>query len=84
VGYEPNHPQDAYRVLDVKNKAIMITRDVRWLGKTYGECFGVQGPKNLKNTDMEESDDENYITLRVEKIGEEVMETKKRSPEECN
>jgi hypothetical protein len=61
VGYEDNHPQDAYRVLDLKNKTIMITRDMRWLGKTYGEYFGTQGPKNLENTDVEDSDDEGYI-----------------------
>jgi hypothetical protein len=32
VGYEDNRPQDAYRVFDLKNKTIMITRNVRWLG----------------------------------------------------
>jgi hypothetical protein len=67
VGYEDNHPQDAYRVLDLKNKTIMLTQDARWLGKTYGEYFGTQGPKSLENTDAEDSDDEGYIILKPDK-----------------
>jgi Reverse transcriptase (RNA-dependent DNA polymerase) len=47
------------------------------VGQDIWKMFDVQGPKNLEKTDMEESDDDNYITLRAEKIEEEVMEPKK-------
>jgi hypothetical protein len=47
------------------------------VGQDIWKMFDVQGPKILKNTDMEESDDDNYITLRAEKIEEEVMEPQK-------
>jgi hypothetical protein len=50
VGYEDNHPQDAYRVFDLKNKTIMITRNVRWLGQTFGEYFMLE-MENYKVSD---------------------------------
>jgi hypothetical protein len=37
VGYPDDHPSDTYRVLDLKTLGIMLTRNVRWTGKTYGE-----------------------------------------------
>jgi hypothetical protein len=65
VGYEDNHSQDAYRVFDLKNKTIMIARNVRWLGRTFGEYFKVAGEKNLDDTSLVESDDEEeFITIR--------------------
>jgi hypothetical protein len=47
VGNEDHHPQNAYRIFDLKNKIIIITRNVRWLGPTFGEYFKVSGEKNL-------------------------------------
>jgi hypothetical protein len=49
---------------------------VRWLGKTYGKYFGTQGPKNLENTDAEDSDDEGYIILNPDKVPEAEQEAK--------
>jgi hypothetical protein len=37
----------------------------------------VQGQKILKNTDVEDSDDENYIILRTEKTQEKEVEHRK-------
>jgi hypothetical protein len=61
VGYEDNHPHDAYRVLDLKNLTIMITRDVRWLGKSYGSHFGNDENKLLEFTDLEDEDEDVVI-----------------------
>jgi hypothetical protein len=49
----------------------MITRDVRWLGKSYGEHFNLKTKKNLENTELESSDDEEFIAM---KVGEEQIE----------
>ena len=46
LGYEDNHPQDTFRVLDLKNK-VTFTRNVRWLGKIYGKFFKFSAP-NVK------------------------------------
>jgi hypothetical protein len=80
VGYEDNHPQDAYRVFDLKNKTIMITRNVRWLGRTFGEYFKVSGEENLDDTNLEESDDEEFITIRGEERSEDIREVPKVEP----
>jgi hypothetical protein len=64
VGYEYNHPQDAYRVLDLNNLTIMITQDVRWLGKTYGSHIGNNETKLVEFTELEsENKDEDIIIL---------------------
>ena len=78
LGYEDNHPGDAYRVLDLRTKTVMITRDVRWLGKTYGEVFDTKISKNLKDTDMkssgDDSDEEILIRIRKGEKKEEIKE----------
>jgi hypothetical protein len=72
VGYEDNHPEDAYRVLDLKNLTMMISRDVRWLGKSYGDEFGNKSPKILEYTDLESDDDEEVIVVKSERKIEEI------------
>ena len=43
----------------------MVTRNVRWMGKTFGEYFKIKGTKNLENTDLEESEEEEYIVVKA-------------------
>jgi hypothetical protein len=43
LGYPEDHPYDTYRALDLKTLGVMLTRNVRWTGKTYGEYFGEAG-----------------------------------------
>ena len=57
LGYESNHPWDTYRVLDLKIKTVMLTRDVRWLGKTYGDYLILNYPKTIQDINLESSDD---------------------------
>jgi hypothetical protein len=47
LGYEDNHPGDAYQVLDLRTNIVMISSNVTWLGKTYEEVFNTSIPKNL-------------------------------------
>jgi hypothetical protein len=76
VWYEDNHPRDAYRVLDLKNLTIMIPRDVRWLGKTFGKQFDNDETKLLDYTKLE-SEDENEDIIILHK-GEKVPEDLKK------
>ena len=73
IGYEDEHPGNTYRVLDLRTKTVMISRDVRWLGKTYGELFKNKIVKKFMDTDLgsseEESEDE--IILKIRKGNEE-------------
>ena len=50
VGYEDNCPKGANMILDLKNNITMITRDVRWFGKCYGEYFNLQNKKIMDDT----------------------------------
>jgi hypothetical protein len=73
VGYKDNHPQDAYRVLDLKNLTLMISRDIRWLGKSYGEHFGKNREKLLEYTDLESNNEfEDYVVIYGDSKAEEV------------
>ena len=79
LGYESNHPHDTFRVLDLKKKSVMLTRNVRWLNKTYGEFFGTEGPKMVENTEFESSDEEICIK-QIESEVEKEEEKKKLPP----
>ena len=37
VGYAENHPTSTYQVFNPKTKRIILTRDVTFLNKSYGE-----------------------------------------------
>ena len=41
VGYPNHHPKDAYRILNIATKKILITRDITWLKVTYGDYFKI-------------------------------------------
>jgi hypothetical protein len=37
VGFHPNHAYDVYRMLNVKTKHIITSRDIMCLNKSFGE-----------------------------------------------
>ena len=45
-------------MFDVQTKRIVIARDVKWLGKCYGDYFKTIQKKNLDDTELESSDDD--------------------------
>jgi hypothetical protein len=79
LGYAEEHPKDTYRVLDLKNQLGMLTRNVRWLGKTHGEFFNGEEPKNIENTDLESSDEEE-IRFEASPSTSQIVEEKKEPP----
>jgi hypothetical protein len=44
----------------------MITRDVRW-GKSYGDYVNLKNKKILDDTELESSDEDEFITAKSEK-----------------
>ena len=37
VGYSSRHSSDVYRMYNLETKRVTVTRDIRWLGMTYGK-----------------------------------------------
>jgi hypothetical protein len=64
-------------VFDLKNKSVMLARDVRWLGKTYSDYFNINPPKTTQDTDLESSDNEIWVKPPIE-VKRPAEEAKKR------
>jgi hypothetical protein len=58
VGYAINHADDVNRLLNPRTKCIIKSRDVIWLGKSYGEWSRTKEDSILKDHD---SDAENEV-----------------------
>jgi hypothetical protein len=54
VGYPVNHADDVYRVLNPKARHIIESRDVVWLGKSYGEWIKSKIDSEDKKHDYDE------------------------------
>ena len=37
LGYEQNHTRGTYRILNIHTNCIVLSREIIWLNKTYGE-----------------------------------------------
>jgi hypothetical protein len=57
-GYPENHPRETFKVFDLKSEKPIVTRDVKWMNKTYGKYFGNNGTSSLENTELESPDEE--------------------------
>ena len=59
VGYAENHAGDAYCMLNLKTKQISVSRDVCWLGKSYGDYMKLKDSPEVEDVDEEDEDNEN-------------------------
>jgi hypothetical protein len=78
LGYEDNHPEGAHRILGLKNLTIMISRDVRWLGRSYGDHFDTKPDKILEFTNLKSHDEGEEIIMVKGEIKVEEMPNSKR------
>ena len=62
VGYAENHPTSIYCIFYHKTKRIILTRDVTFLNKSYGEYNKVEKPVILR-TSYEGSDEEEEFKI---------------------
>ena len=60
VGYAKNHPPGTYQMFNPKTKWIILTQDVTFLQKSYGEYSKVEKPVIL-NKSYEGSNDEEEL-----------------------
>ena len=59
LGKPDNHPTDVFRFLDLETKRVILSRDIVWLGKSYGKWKGItQQQITITKNDDDESDDE--------------------------
>jgi len=62
VGFANNHPTGTHRIFNPKTKRIILTGDVAFLNKSYGEFYKVEKPVIL-TTSYEGSDDEEELEV---------------------
>ena len=62
VGYAENHPAGTHRIFNPITKCIILTRNVTFRNKSYGEYHKVQKPVIL-TTSYEESDEEEELEI---------------------
>ena len=66
VGYAENHPACTYRIFNPKTKKIILTQDVTFLQKSYGEYTKVEKPAFLTMCYEGSDDQEELETVPVE------------------
>ena len=79
LGYCENHTQNVYRFLNMQTNSLIVSRDITWLGKLYGEYYHVKRTVPLQQYEQDDNDEDNsptYTTLRAVQIKEEKPEVK--------
>ena len=65
VVYVDNHANNVYRFINLKTKKIVMSRDVTWLGKLYGDLYDLNNVQNEQNMDKEQATD-TYVEIDIE------------------
>ena len=65
VGYADGHAADVFKFYDADTKSIIQSRDVTWLGKSYGEYY-TNSPKIVQEVDEDDDFDEYPIVTNDE------------------
>ena len=58
LGYAENHSGEVYRLLNIETNKIVLSRDVQWLNKMWGEYMNVKRVVPLQDYQEEIEDDE--------------------------
>ena len=61
VGYSENHPSNVYRMFDFHTRRIKQSRNIEWLGKTYGELKGITKVNVTRVTVDDDMEDEESV-----------------------
>ena len=62
VGYADNHANNKYCFIKVKTKKIVMSRDVTWLSKLYGDLYDSNNVQNEYSMDKEQATDK-YVEI---------------------
>ena len=91
VGYSTQHAGDVYRFLHPKTSRVIHSRDVKWIGKTWGEFYkikmidrasGYVDPDEDFQLEVEEDQDVEEEELEPEEDESEVIQVGQLQAEE--
>jgi hypothetical protein len=75
VGFGVNHASEMYRLLNPNTEQIIKSRDVIWLGKSFGSC--TKSRNGVKIDKIDDSDDEEEVKEDTQ-VNDEVEGVDKR------
>lgn len=79
IGYPPNHSSDVFQLFVLSKRSIILSRNVVWLNKTYGDYQKVPQSERSKCIDpvpideVDSDDDNDDMTPLVEGLGMEIL-----------
>jgi len=76
VGYANDHASDVYRFLNLKSGRIIKSRDVIWLGKSFGIWNRVQNSTKTEKIDDSDGKDEPQKDVKEDEVIEAVDKEK--------
>ena len=73
MGYAENHAPDDHKMLNLRTNKVVISRDVRWMKRSYGDYkdqsaiqVTVKKSESDDDDDWDESDDDAYMADAVD------------------
>ncbi len=73
LGYAENHARGTYRLLNLKNNQVVLSRDVFFLKKRYGEWAQVKNPAIIDVRDKEEENlEQEAEVMKDDQLDDEV------------
>eukprot|EP00957_Ditylum_brightwellii_P208209 15356298-Ditylum_brightwellii.AAC.1 len=63
VGYAVGHAVGTHRLIDPRTKRVILSRDVHFLGKSYGQWAKVTDPVKVPLTPVVDNSDDEYIDM---------------------
>jgi transposase InsO family protein len=66
LGYSSNHSGDTYRLLNLKTYKVILSRDVTWLNKTYGDYHHISKSKHVTYLEHEDELDKDQAYMNSE------------------
>lgn len=65
VGYADNHANNVFRFINLKTRNVMLSRDVTWLDRLYGEIYKTKDVEKDYNLNERANKDE-YVEIDIE------------------
>ena len=81
VGYPDKHPIDEFHIFKIRKKQVIISRNLKWISKMYGDFFNI--PKEERSVVIGDIDDEKEDE-KEEKSGEEEQKNCECIGYKCN
>jgi Reverse transcriptase (RNA-dependent DNA polymerase) len=73
MGYAKDHAANVYQMLKLDTNTIIITRDIVWLKKTYGEYMRLTKSKKIGNYSEGADNDNNILEEDHEELSDKIL-----------